>query len=194
MKKTWLYLLIILVVIMAMAIMFYFYKTTVKKNIGGGNQEIKNIVSVISDVRSNTYIVDNQLVSLRDGISARNPESQIITRYFGNEASGDLDGDGIPDSAFILTQDGGGSGTFFFMSAALSKDGSYSGLNAILLGDRIAPQSTEIKDGLITVNYADRKADEPFSTPSSIGISRYFKVEDMKLVEVSSTAGVIEKK
>jgi len=40
-------------------------------------------------------------------------------QYFGNEATGDLNGDGQADKAFLVTQDPGGSGTFYYVIAAL---------------------------------------------------------------------------
>ena len=87
--------------------------------------------------------------------------SKITTQYFGNSAEGDLNGDGIPDTAFILTQNSGGSGTFYYVVAALKVSGVYRGTKpAILLGDRIAPQSTEIKDGEVVVNYSTRNAND----------------------------------
>jgi len=48
-----------------------------------------------------------------------------------------------------------------------------AGTNAILLGDRIAPDTTQIANGIVTVNYADRKPTDPMSTPPSIGVSKY---------------------
>ena len=107
------------------------------------------------------------------------------TAYFGNVAKGDLNDDGIVDLAFIVTQNSGGSGTFYYAVAAFQNTaGKYSGSNAILLGDRIAPQTTEIRDGVLIVNYADRNEGEPFTTAPSRGVSKYFDVDAMQLVEI----------
>ena len=96
--------------------------------------------------------------------------------YFGNEATGDLDADGIEDVAFIVTQNGGGSGTFYYVGAAFkNSDDSYTRTNLVLLGDRIAPQTTEIRDKTIIVNYADRKEGEPMTARPSVGISKYLQ-------------------
>ncbi|MDP3207563.1 MAG: hypothetical protein Q8M65_00300 [Rhodoglobus sp.] len=111
--------------------------------------------------------------------------SRVTTRFFGNEAKGDLNGDGNEDIAFLLTQDGGGSGTFFYVVVALRTDDGYTGTNAVLLGDRIAPQTTEIHGTELIVNYAERAPDEPMTTPPSIGVSKYLKVVDGELVETT---------
>jgi hypothetical protein len=143
-----------------------------------------------ADYKNTTYLIEGQSVTLQDGKSeveaAPGSASKITTTFFGNEAKGDLNGDGIPDLAFLLTQNQGGSGTFYYVVAALqAKDGGYQGTNAVLLGDRIAPQTTEIKDGEVVVNYADRKPSEPMTAQPSVGVSKYLKVSGNTLVEVN---------
>ncbi len=104
--------------------------------------------------------------------------------YFGNEARGDFNGDGKEDVAFLFTKDGGGSGTFYYVTVRLAEGERFKEINAVLLGDRIAPQTTEFRDGKIVVNYTDRKPDEPMTTKPSVGISRYFQVVANQLVEI----------
>ena len=107
-----------------------------------------------------------------------------VENYFGNEATGDLNGDGLPDTAFIFTEDGGGSGTFFYVAVHLKTLNGYKDTNAVFLGDRIAPQTTEIKNGELIVNYADRRPTDPMTTAPSVGVSKYLKVQGMELVEI----------
>ena len=141
-----------------------------------------------------TYIIDGQPVTLVNGVAeqeaAPGSASKKVTKYFGNAVELDLNGDGLMDTGLILTQEGGGSGTFFYVAAALQQaGGSYQGTNAIFLGDRIAPQSTNVdpnNPAQFIVNYADRKASEPMSAQPSIGVSRTFKVANGSLVEVGT--------
>jgi heat shock protein HslJ len=106
----------------------------------------------------------------------------IVTRYFGNEARGDFNGDGREDVAFLLTQEPGGSGTFFYAAAALDLPTGLVGTEAVLIGDRIAPQTTEARpDGVIVVNYADRAPGESFATRPSIGKSLWLKLSPTTL-------------
>ena len=137
-----------------------------------------------------TYQIDGKSIALVNGLSeadaAPGSASRIITRYFGNDAIGDLNGDGKKDVAFLLTQDTGGSGTFYYVVVALRTASGYQGTNAVLLGDRIAPQTTNIENGMVVVNYADRKPDESFAIEPSVGISKYLEVIDSKLVEVNT--------
>jgi hypothetical protein len=106
-------------------------------------------------------------------------------KYFGNVAHGDFNGDGNEDTAFLFTYDGGGSGTFFYVAAALGSKNGYIGTNAIFLGDRIAPQTTAFSDGEIVVNYADRYPNEPMTARPSLGVSKYLKIVNGNLVEVA---------
>lgn len=101
--------------------------------------------------------------------------------YFGNEVEGDLDGDGDLDKAFLVTHQPGGSGTFFYLAGAINENGKYRGTNLMLIGDRIAPQTTEYRmleapyGARVIINYADRAPGEPFTTQPSVGKSLYAK-------------------
>ncbi len=142
------------------------------------------------DYKNATYEIQGHKVTLVNGESIVDAGggSKTETKFFGNIAKGDVNDDGIPDVAFLVTQNGGGSGTFVYAVAALQDaEGNYSGTNGILLGDRIAPQTTEIRNGILIVNYADRKPDEPFSTPPSVGVSTYMYFDGEKLTAASST-------
>lgn len=140
-----------------------------------------------SDYKNATYEIEGKMVTLVNGVSEEEAvpgsASKIITHYFGNEAQGDLNNDGLVDTAFILTKNLGGSGTFYYVVVALSSPKDYIGTNGVLLGDRIAPQTTEIKNGVLTVNYADRKPSDPMTAKPSVGKSIYLVIDKEKLVE-----------
>ncbi|MCX6703584.1 MAG: META domain-containing protein [Candidatus Zambryskibacteria bacterium] len=133
-----------------------------------------------------TYSIDGQSVTLVNGISstpaAPGSASMVTTQYFGNEVTHDFDGDGRQDTVFILTQSTGGSGTFYYVVAALNTASGYIGSAGLLLGDRIAPQTTAMSQNkatpdVIVVNYADRKAGEAFTVQPSVGKSVWLKLD-----------------
>ncbi len=132
-----------------------------------------------------SYEVEGKVVQLVGGVSqvpaAPGSAAMVVTKYFGNDATGDLNGDGQADVAFIITQNSGGSGTFFYVVVALKTATGWTGTNAVLIGDRIAPQTTLVSGGQVTVNYADRKPGEPMTTQPSVGVSKYLKVVGGKL-------------
>jgi hypothetical protein len=145
------------------------------------------------DPQNATYIIDGKEVTLVNGVAeqeaAPGSATKVVTKYFGNAVDIDLNSDGLMDSAFLLTQDGGGSGTFFYVAAAINNGGSTQGTNAIFLGDRIAPQSTNVDPNnpvQFIVNYMERKASDPMSAQPSVAVSRTFKLDNSTLVEVGT--------
>ncbi len=142
--------------------------------------------SSANDPKNAIYIIDGQKVTLVNGVSeiaaAPSSATKIITTYFGNAVTADLNGDGRLDSAFILTQSTGGSGTFYYVVAALNMPTGYVGSQGLLLGDRIAPQTTEMSQdkttpNVIIVNYAVRGPGESFAVSPSIGKSLWLLLD-----------------
>ncbi len=136
-----------------------------------------------------SYEIEGRSIKLADGVSeveqVPGSASKLITRYFGNEATGDLSGDGTPDVAFVLTQNPGGSGTFYYVVVAVQTSSGYQGTNAMFLGDRIAPHTTVIRNGRLIVNYADRKPGDSMVDSPTVSVSKQFEIANNRLVEVS---------
>ncbi len=138
------------------------------------------------DYKNATYTIEGKEVKLIDGVSetpaTSDSASVVTTKYFGNELVADLDGDGREDVAFIVTQDSGGSGTFFYGVVALNTPQGYVGSEGYLLGDRIAPQNTnlssdEIHRHVVIFNYAERLPGEPMTARPSVAKSVYVKID-----------------
>lgn len=139
-----------------------------------------------ADYRDAAFMIEGTLVQLENGIaeSATTPGGalSIVTRYFGNEIRTELDGDGREDVAFILTQETGDGSTKFYAVAALNTTQGYFGSDGYLLGDRIAPQSTNLSQNprhrhVVVFNYADRAPGEPITAQPSVGKSVYLKLD-----------------
>ena len=122
-----------------------------------------------------TYRIDGEMITLSGGGAEMPPDpgaaTTTIVNVFSVAAKGDMDGDGVEDAAVLLVKDSGGSGTFYYVAAALRRGNAYEGTNAVLLGDRIAPNTTSIRDGVLVHDYATRNPDEPFTVPPSVGAS-----------------------
>lgn len=138
------------------------------------------------DFKDAAYRIEGELIQLTGGRAETEivPDSaaKTVTAYFGNELYTDLDGDGREDVAFILTQDQGGSGTFFYAVAALKTDEGYVGSDGYLLGDRIAPQSTTLSPNerhkhVVVYTYAERSPEAAMSDQPSVGKSVYLKLD-----------------
>ncbi len=163
-------ILIAILILIILVISFIFFKPKNKE------VEVQSF-----DAKNSTFSIDEKPVTLVNGISEtgiENSSAKVTTTYFGNTANGDLNGDSLEDTAFLITQNSGGSGTFFYVVVALKTNSGYKTTNAFFIGDRIAPQSTEIhSDSMeLHVNYADRKEGEPMTARPSEGKVLLLKV------------------
>ncbi|MEN9405507.1 MAG: hypothetical protein RLY47_466 [Candidatus Parcubacteria bacterium] len=146
---------------------------------------------LVKDYKNTSYTIEGQSIALVDGFSeieaAPGSAGTIVTRYFGNEVKHDFNDDGREDVVFLVTQEHGGSGVFFYVVAALNMPVGYVGSNAFFLGDRIAPQSTHMDEGVtaqgtnrenvVVVNFATRGPSEPFTAQPIIGKSVWIKLD-----------------
>jgi hypothetical protein len=135
-----------------------------------------------------SYLVERQEVRLVNGRSevraAPGSATRIKTWVLGKPVYGDLDGDADEDAAVLLVHAPGGSGTFYYVATALKLDGTYRGQNAVLIGDRVAIRSVAIRNGIVITNYADRRFEQPMTTPPSVNKSKYLTVRGDELEEI----------
>jgi hypothetical protein len=122
--------------------------------------------------RNASFTVNGALITLVNGVSSaplENSATRTTTRYLGGEAKGDLNGDGLEDLSFWVTQDAGGSGTFYYVVVALKNPSGYTTTNAFLVGDRIVPEAIQIRADAreLHVNFVGRTRDEPMAAPPS---------------------------
>jgi len=159
---------------------------------GGGGDAAGPSQTVAADPLNATYTIEGSEIRLAGGCSQLQtaPGSAMRTRTlaFGNPVYGDLDGDGDEDAAVILVQDPGGSGTFYYIGAALGVKGGYRGTNAVLLGDRVTPLKVDIRNGVIFIDYRDRRPEEPMAIPPSIGNSAYLTLKSGNLTAIKPLA------
>ena len=141
---------------------------------------------------SASYLLENDWIQLKNGRAewqaAPGSASKTKVALFGETTYNDLNNDGDEDAVIFLTYQGGGSGTFFYLGAALLENGKFRGINGIWLGDRIGPPKAFIKNGLITVEYLDRSPDESMTTTPSVEQKRYFILNHSILHEIQPAA------
>jgi len=147
--------------------------------------------TALGDPLNGTYMIDSQSVTLVNGMSdqpaAPESSSDILTQVFGQPVYGDISGDGKKDAVFFVAQQTGGTGTFFYVIAAMAQGDGYVPTNAIFLGDRIAPQNIDIVNGVAEVNYAVRKDTDPMTEQPSIGVTKYLYIKSGSLFEKPTT-------
>lgn len=188
-KKIYILAAVVLIIILATFVYVKFFK--------------KAEVPVVASPLNASYTIEGQVYKLVNGKaevetapdSTGSPQagaaSKNIVAVFGEPAYGDLDKDGAQDAGVLLALDLGGSGTFYYVAAAMFKNNIYLGTNAILLGDRIAPQNAEIKDGKLLANYADRGPKDPMTVIPYIGVTKRAYIEGGELKEMVILRGRI---
>jgi heat shock protein HslJ len=124
------------------------------------------------DPLNTSYTIGDQVVTLVDGFfevsAAPGSNTRITTAVWGTPEMSDLNGDGRDDAALVLIHDSGGSGTFYYVVAAIRDDDGFRGTSGVFLGDRIAPRDIVVVDNRITVNYLERAPGDDFASSPSV--------------------------
>jgi len=156
-----------------------------KFNMTDGNDIIPGINA--PDVRNSSYAIGGQTFTLVNGKAEKeispNSASKQTVLIFGEPVYGDLNADGKNDAAIVLESIDGGSGTFYYAALAIASGTGYIITNTLLIGDRITPQTIELRDGRAVYNYAVRKATETMITEPSAGKSLWVHY-DLKTGEI----------
>lgn len=169
---------LILIAISSFVLISKKYETKNENNIYIPN-DINQILSGINEDKSLSpydavYNIWGEDIKLRNGESriSISPGSSVemVTKYFGNDLKFDLDHDGREDIIFMLTQETGGTGIFYYVSAVLNKEEGRVGLDGVYVGDRVAPGSMYMEPGeILVINFAERRIGESFAEQPSIG-------------------------
>lgn len=133
------------------------------------------------DVLNTTYNVDGDVFTLVAGkaeIPVPGSAVKNSLSIFGEPVYGDLDADGDVDASVWLVNEPGGTGVFYYGALVLNEGNNVSkATNTMFLGDRIAPQTLEIRDGRAVYNFAERRADEPMTAEPSVGKSVWVNLD-----------------
>lgn len=177
------YAIVILVILIAGG----WYRYSADKRTLSGLDSATKENSQVFDARNGSFTIDGKQVTLvngtAEGEAAPGSSSKVVTRYFGNELKTDLNADGRTDAVFLVTQEKGGSGTFYYVVGVMNTENGYIGSDGYYLGDRIAPQTINNSPNprhknVVVVSYADRKKDEPMTAQPSVAKSVYLKMDE----------------
>ena len=146
----------------------YYFSWGTKKELPISNLDPKNA----------SYQIEDQTINLVNG-EAQNSGSPASLNYYDvllgeNKATGDLDGDLLPEQVITLNYSGGGSGVFTYL-AVLKKGLAVA--PTLLVGDRVIVNKIIIDRGVIIVSYLDRGETEPMAASPTVA-----KILKVKLV------------
>lgn len=114
--------------------------------------------------------IGDQSFTLVDGVAEKEiaPGGKETVRVVGDPVTGDVTGDGKPDTALLLADDPGGSGTFYYAVLAIDDGGAWRATNVLPLGDRIKPEGIRYQDGQFVYRFLERKPDEPMAANPTV--------------------------
>lgn len=88
----------------------------------------------------------------------------FIKLYAGaSPAYGDLDGDGVSETLFVLVSRSGGTGTFYDLAVVKNENDMPVWGDSEMLGDRISVKSVVVEDGKVVVDTLDHGPNEPLA-------------------------------
>ena len=178
---------LLLIILIAIVAIVYFGLKNNNPNSNTPNIQENVSSSFHPDPSGATFVFDNGAITLSQGkySGAIAPNSVIReeTSLTNIRGYGDINNDGKNDTVVVLVQSGGASGVFIYLAGYVSGPITYKGTNAIFIGDRITPQSISINKGIITLNYLDRKLEEPFAAEPTIPTTKIFEYNSGVLIE-----------
>lgn len=110
--------------------------------------------------------------------------AKITLKMLDVFATGDLNGDGVPDAAVVITASTGGSGVFFDLYAVLNERGTPKPLAPILLGDRVKVNAAAIRANEIALDMIVHGPKEPQCCPT-LTATRTYKLQADQLVSTT---------
>lgn len=134
--------------------------------------------------------VDEGVVRLMNGMF-RDTARRVVVYFQPEYAVGDLDGDGSPDAALVLSTNTGGSGTFQDLVVVLNGSGPVRGATDFFLGDRVQVDRIRIADGEIRLDLTMHGPGDPMCCPT-LPATRLFRLIDGELREIGLPSGAPE--
>ncbi len=113
-----------------------------------------------------------------------NSSAQVTILFNALTAAGDLNGDGTPDAAVILTANTGGSGTFYYLYGVQNDKGTPTPSTPELLGDRIKLNGLTITGGEIIVDYLTQGPKDPMTNPTLV-VTRKYDLQGGQLISTT---------
>jgi hypothetical protein len=138
------------------------------------------------------YVIEGEAIRMVDGKAehhvAPGSAERVETRILGEPVWGDLNGDGREDAVMVLSHRTGGTGSFYYVAAAIQSANGWIGTNAVLLGDRIPSMALAIRHGVVIASYADRRATDPMAAAPSVETRKFLRFRGGTLIEDASVS------
>jgi uncharacterized surface protein with fasciclin (FAS1) repeats/uncharacterized lipoprotein YbaY len=104
---------------------------------------------------------------------------------------GDLNGDGSTDAVVLIRETSGGGSERAILAAVLNDNYAVNPISALTLGDRLRINRIVVTDGVITVDYLDRRPDQAMLERPTVRMSKRFMLKANRLVAAPSVMDVL---
>jgi hypothetical protein len=115
------------------------------------------------------------------------PDPANYTVQYQKSATGDLNGDGVPDAAVILIADTSGSGAFIYLAAMVADNNGLENSDTIYLGDRVIVESMAIQDGMVQLQMITHGPQDGLCCPSVKTSQTYLFDNGHLVIQVDKT-------
>lgn len=130
----------------------------------------------LNTLKNATYVLPTygKTVTLKDGNYRYETSTELLDVILLDVfATGDLNGDSIPDAAVIIGENGGGSGTFESVIVVYNENGTPVQAGAASLGDRVLVRSAVIQSGEIILEMQVHGPNDGLCCPSVPTVQTY---------------------
>lgn len=140
---------------------------------------------IIKALNNETYTIEGEEIALVDGKAETEivPDSatKMKTEIWGDPIISYLEDGTVDYAAVILINDGGGSGTFYYVASPINKgEGDFYISDAIFIGDRIEIESITAADGQIVIDYLKHGENQAMAEePTEEAQSTFVIVDDI---------------
>lgn len=133
------------------------------------------------DPSNATFNIEGEEVTFKNGKAEIKLEELGLTQEMSITdiiAYGDVNNDKKEDAAFIIVTTSPISGALnSYIAAYVSGAVRYKPTGTVAVGTQISPKSVSIKNGVISVSYLDRKADEPLAADPTVSRSKSYRFD-----------------
>ena len=113
-----------------------------------------------------------------------NSSAEVNVQFANASTPGDLNGDGVPDIAVVLTASTGGSGTFYYLYGVMNDKGTPKPSAATLIGDRIKITTVLVQAGEIVIDMVTQGPKDTMAKPT-LAVTNKFKLDAGNLVSTT---------
>lgn len=159
------YLIVFIIGLLGVAGIIYFYSQS--KSLPSA--PVPEVEMAKVDPQNTIYTIEGRQIKIVNGEGSSGGAATSEDYYDAVlekiNQTGDIDDDGTPENLVVISYNSGGTGVFSYLGLVKA---SLKSMPTIFIGDRVIIQTISVEQGIITVNYLDRKEDEAMAAMPTV--------------------------